>query len=35
MAPEQPVEELEQAVDAATVRRVAEENAARLYHFDD
>jgi aminocarboxymuconate-semialdehyde decarboxylase len=35
MAPERPVEDLEQAVDSATARRVAEENAARLYGFGD
>jgi aminocarboxymuconate-semialdehyde decarboxylase len=35
MAPQRPVDELEQAVDAATARRVAEENAARLYRFED
>jgi aminocarboxymuconate-semialdehyde decarboxylase len=35
MAPQRPVDELEQAVDAATARRVAEENPARLYRFED
>lgn len=35
MAPERPVDELEQAVDPATARRVAEENAARLFRFGD
>jgi aminocarboxymuconate-semialdehyde decarboxylase len=35
MAPEQPLDELEQAVDAATARQVAEENPARLFRFED
>lgn len=35
MAPPQPVDELEQAVDAGTARVIAEENPARLYRFGD
>jgi aminocarboxymuconate-semialdehyde decarboxylase len=35
MATPRPVEELEQAVDAATASRIAEDNPARLYRFED
>jgi aminocarboxymuconate-semialdehyde decarboxylase len=35
MAPARPVDELEQAVDAGTARRVAEENPAHLFRFED
>lgn len=35
MAPERPVDELLQAVDAATAYRVAEDNPARLFRFGD
>ncbi|MGI8563143.1 MAG: amidohydrolase family protein [Candidatus Dormibacter sp.] len=35
MAPPQPVNELDQALDAATARTIAEDNPARLYRFVD
>jgi hypothetical protein len=35
MAPERPLDELEEAVDAAIVRQVAEENPDRLFRFED